>query len=291
MLKFIFCLTFCLSGTALFAQSVQDTVSNITQFEYAYPFWSPDATEIVFQSNLTGNWQLYKLNVATKEVKRLTENKFNDVTPSWSPDGSRILFASDRDGDDEIFVLDINSNEVRQLTHNSSRDIHPNWSPDSKKIIFTADRTEDTKKKLFIKTMNENGGDSKVLKEDEYTNSYASYSPDGKHIAFLKWMDKGKNGEIFCMKSDGTNEVRLTTNNVWDGWPAWSAKGDQVIYSSPVDDKFKLWAVDISTKTARQLTFGDEDDARANCCTNTESIVFNRGKSGKIDILILHPKP
>lgn len=288
MNKTVFCLLIAFFSTSLFAQSVQqDSIKNISQFEFAYPFWSPDGKEITFQSNFTGNWQLFKMDSETKEIIRLTENKFNDMTPSWSPDGEKILFTSDRDGDEEIYVLNIKNNEVKQLTNNGHRDIHPNWSPDGRTIVFNSDRNENKPQKLFITAMDENGGNVKIIKEDEHNNSYASFSPDGKKIAFLKWMGKGSNGEIFYMNLDGTNEVRLTENKVWDGWPTWSAKGDKVIYSSDVNDHFQLFSVDISSKKITQLTFGGTDDARANCRRDGESIVFNRGGGGKIDIIVM----
>lgn len=287
MLKAHLCLLSVLLSAILFAQNAQDSIKNLTQFEFAYPYWSPDGTAIVFQSNFTGNWQLYQLNVATKNITRLTENNYNDVTPAWSPDGKSILFSSDRDGDDEIYILDLHTKSIKQLTINEDRDIHPNWSPDGKHIVFNSERKTDTPKKLFIQIMDSEGKQLKIIKEDDNINSYASFSPDGKKIAFLKWMEKGKNGEIFCMNADGSNEVRLTTNNVWDGWPTWSAKGDRVIFSSPVNAVFKLWSVDITTKALQQLTFGEGEDARANCRKDGKTVVFNRADKEKIDILIL----
>jgi TolB protein len=93
------------------------------------------------------------MDMATKEIIRLMENKANEVTPAWSPDGTKISFTSDRDGDEEIFVLHLKSKEVKQLTHNDSRDIHPNWSPDGKKIVFNSARKQDNPEKLFIQTI------------------------------------------------------------------------------------------------------------------------------------------
>ncbi len=266
--------------------SKADTLQVITNYEFAYPFWSPDGTQIVFQSNFTRNWQLYVRNQETNKIHRLMEHPGNDVTPAWSPDGTKILFTSDRDGDEEIYTYDLITKEVKQITNNTNRDIHPNWSPDGKRIIFNADRKDVVPEKLVICVMNADGSQVKIIKEDEHINSYASFSPDGKKIAFLKWMDKGNNGEIFLMNADGTGETRLTSNTTWDAWPTWSSNGDKVIYSSSQPGAFKICEVDINTKKVRQLTFGNDEDARANCSKDGRYIVFNRGASGKIDIVV-----
>jgi TolB protein len=143
----------CFLCSFLFGQPAKDTLTTLSHFEFPYPYWSPDGKEIVFQSNLTGKWQLYKRDMTTKEIVRLMENKANEVTPAWSPDGTKILFTSDRDDDEEIFVLHLKNKEVKQLTHNDSRDIHPNWSPDGKKIVFNSARKQDNPEKLFIQTI------------------------------------------------------------------------------------------------------------------------------------------
>ena len=38
------------------------------------------------------------------------------------------------------------------------------------------------------------------------------------------------NWEIYTMNSDGTNQTRLTFNEVSDGYPAWSTNGRQIVF-------------------------------------------------------------
>lgn len=49
------------------------------------PYWSPDGNRIVFQSNRTGNFQLYVMNADGSDIVRLTNHRGNDYYPSWGP--------------------------------------------------------------------------------------------------------------------------------------------------------------------------------------------------------------
>ncbi len=80
------------------------------------PVWSPDGKKVSFASNQDGNWEIYVVDLETKEVRRLTDTSANEVAPSWSPDGGRISFSSDRSGKWEIYTMKIDGTEVQQLT-------------------------------------------------------------------------------------------------------------------------------------------------------------------------------
>lgn len=47
------------------------------------PYWSPDGSRIVFQSNRTGNFQIYMMNADGSDQVRLTNHRGNDYWPSW----------------------------------------------------------------------------------------------------------------------------------------------------------------------------------------------------------------
>jgi tetratricopeptide (TPR) repeat protein len=79
------------------------------------PSWKPDASQVAFISSRTGNWEIYTVNVATGQDKRLTNHPAMDVAPAWSPDGKKLVFLSNRDGAWALFVLDIKSGNVQKV--------------------------------------------------------------------------------------------------------------------------------------------------------------------------------
>lgn len=47
--------------------------------------WSPDDSQLVFQSNHDGDFEIYTLDLARKTITQLTHNDYDDIYPVWSP--------------------------------------------------------------------------------------------------------------------------------------------------------------------------------------------------------------
>ncbi len=56
-------------------------------------------------------------DMATHEVRRLTDTSSDNVDPKWSADGEAIYFLSDRSGSMQLWRMDAQGGNARQLTH------------------------------------------------------------------------------------------------------------------------------------------------------------------------------
>ena len=98
------------------------------------PAWSPDGTQVAFLSARAGNWELYLVDVANGQEKRLTNHPAADVAPAWSPDGKRLAFLSSREGGWAVYVLEVKTGQALKLI--ASGDAYPDavserlsWAP------------------------------------------------------------------------------------------------------------------------------------------------------------------
>ena len=282
--------TLLCAPTAGFAQDSQPPMQDVERLTYprfSYPSWSPDGTRILYESSTGGSWDIYLVDRAGIQdgggnVRRLTHNGAADRMPSWSPDGKRIAFVSDRDGDFDVYVMDADGSNERRLTTNDLPEIHPYWASDNNRILFN--RRIAGKRLYDIRWINPDTGEEEVLLSDDELNSYAQLSPDGTTVVFDKWFRNVEtNGEIFLLRLPDRELVRLTENEVYDGYPAWTPNG-RIVYSSLVGDDFKLFIMKPDGSGRRQLTFGLGSDARANVSRDGKRILFNRTIGDNVNI-------
>lgn len=111
--------------------------------------WSPDGNSVVISGQTTGVSDLFLYDVASKQVRRLTADKFADLQPAFSPDGKTIAFVSDRGADTvveqlrftnmRLATIDVASGQVREINaFRGAKHINPQWSPDGKSLYFIA---------------------------------------------------------------------------------------------------------------------------------------------------------
>jgi TolB protein len=93
------------------------------------PAWSPNGQLLAFSwRRPSGNYDIYVMEVATRQIVELTRDAGRNERPWWAPDGRHLVFESTRTGNRQIWTMLADGSQPRQLTfegHNES----PNWSP------------------------------------------------------------------------------------------------------------------------------------------------------------------
>jgi len=102
----------------------------------ASPVWSPDGKTLLYVSDASGAPQIYTMDVATQQSRRLTTGGTENTNPSWHASG-RICYASRRNGRYQIIMLEsVNDRDPKILTSGAEH-TDPSWAPDGRHIICT----------------------------------------------------------------------------------------------------------------------------------------------------------
>lgn len=137
---------------------------------------------IALTLTVSGNAEIYEMNLATQELRKITNHFASDVDPSITYDGTLMTFLSDRPGKAMIYTMDPRGTEsnVKRISFVGQFNATPRFSPDGKEIVFSSwlDNSFD----LF--RISSDGQGLARLTKDFGSNEDPSYSNDGEFIAF-----------------------------------------------------------------------------------------------------------
>ncbi|MBU8933796.1 MAG: DPP IV N-terminal domain-containing protein [candidate division Zixibacteria bacterium] len=185
------------------------------------PAWSPDGKKIAFSALEGYKRDLFLYDLESDQVKRLTNDRYDDVEASWLPEGNQLIFCSDRPhqqsptidlekhlyvdsgafmpGDFEygyynLFRIDLLDLTISELGVGPGQNKAPAVSPDGSKVAYISNR---------------NGIDNLYVALLDSTQQFAvtdiisgvkslSWSPDSKQIAFSAFFQGAF--DIFILK-------------------------------------------------------------------------------------------
>ena len=200
-------------------------------------------------------YDLYTVNRDGTGQTRLTNYDVYTAEAVLSPDGKTIVFTSLKDGDLDIYTMNVDGTNVQRLTNTVGYDGGPWWSPDGKRIVYRANHPQDSAQlrqykdllderlvkpsRVELYVMNADGSDQRQITALGGANFGPSWSPDGSKIIFASNFVAPRSGNfelylVSASESMATAEKleRLTTSEVFDGFPMFSPDGKQLMWAS-----------------------------------------------------------
>lgn len=155
------------------------------------PQFSPDGKKILFSGLKDGYLDIYRLNINSGKIEKITDDIYADKYPNFSPAGS-IVFVSDRPDSNEEYhygsygVFFYKEGNITRLSPRSGYIASPFFNPDSG-IFFIADY--DSAYNLYFYSEKE----KKITSRTDILTGvyYPSISKDGNKIAFVYYNNYG----------------------------------------------------------------------------------------------------
>ena len=212
---------------------------------------SRDGHWIAFDSNRSGNSEIYRMARTGGRPEQLTNDPHDDFMPAWSPDGRSIAFYSFRTGNRDIFVMSSDGGDLEQLTHDPAQERYPVWSPDGQTLVFSSDKPG--RPQLFM--VHKEGG--KWAQPRQFTTEggvLAQWSPDGRYIAYLS------GGVRVLAPSGGVSRLLVSREaSLAPEYVAWSSDS-QTVYFKARDERNQagFWSVPVTGGPPKQLVRFDD---------------------------------
>ncbi len=222
-------------GAAEVAETEAKFLSNLRQLTFdgiraGEGYFSRDGKTMVFQSERDKSnpfYQIYLMDRETGDVERVSPG-FGKTTCAWiHPDGDRVLFASTQFDPESA-----NKQKAELEERATGKPKAYAWDYDDQYDLIEWNR----KTRQYKKLTDVKGYDAE-----------ASYSPDGKYIAFssnrlayqaglterekaLFEIDPATALDLYIMKSDGTDVKQITDMFGYDGGPFFSPDGKRLCW-------------------------------------------------------------
>ena len=194
------------------------------------PSLSPDGRQVVAQSQVSGNGDIWVFDIARGGATRITFSPGGDREATWTPSGQQITYASNRGSSTGIFSASADgSGDETQLTDEPLSEDNPDWSPDGKYLIYHTRGDPNTQRDLWYRELKPGGGtsDPVVFVQTPFNERVATFSPDGRFVAYCS--DQSGQYEVYVRPfPQGGRVTKISVDG--GNQPRWGKNGKELFY-------------------------------------------------------------
>ena len=203
---------------------------------------------LAYISDATGLRQAYVRDLRTKQDRRLYPSQVAQDHTLISPDGAWVAFRELRAPKVPILLARSRSEHVHVL-HEDAGAPH-SWSPDGRYILYEPGATI-----AFVGRLDVTTRKSEVfLLHPDYPLRGASYSPDGKWIAFHAEVSRERR-RLYIAPGDRTTLpgewIGVTNGDGYSVNPYWAPDGTLLYYVDETGGRRAIWAQRLNRSTKR----------------------------------------
>ncbi len=245
-------------------------------YDSRIPQYSPDGRKIAFQSNRSGNPEVWTCDADGLNCQQLTSFGGPQCgTPRWSPDSRWLALDSRLEGQPDIYVIAADGGAPRRMTDHSGNDVIPSWSRDGRWIYFASDRSG---RYELWKVPKDGGPEVQVT----FSGGYAAHgSPDGKYIYYLK--GPGVPG-LFRMAAEGGEEKQVLPSQI-AGFSSFGVTAKGVYF---VTNRRTIQFLDAATGKVSTLATLDKPAGGGICVSPDDAyVVWSQTDRNTMDLMLV----
>jgi dipeptidyl aminopeptidase/acylaminoacyl peptidase len=223
--------------------------------------WSPDAQEIVFQSNASGRTNIWKMRSDGSGTTQLTHSDDRQFSATWSPDGKSIVYQQDVGGAEiwDLFAVQSGGGDPVNLTKTEKiAESNPLWSPDGSKIALAYKPKESPVTDIAV--LDWNTREVKKLtneQEQDHRWSASAWTRDGKFILANRGNALFTDSDVYLIDVASGKAEKLTSHEgqqLFEGNDLTPDGKTVLISSNSQAGYFNVALLDVASKKLRWVT-------------------------------------
>jgi TolB protein len=243
---------------------------------------------LVFHSDLEGRDKLFTIDLATREVRRLTQGSdHRDEQGVWSPDGLTLAFVTTRFDHRtyELALMDAR-HSVARVTSSIAMEQDPAWAADGRSVFLTSDR--DGTQAVYRVWLG--SGQADRVSSPPNRGLMPSASPDGTRLAYTAGTTEGLRLVVHDLRSGFTSAVSPPGGAIADA--RWSPDGRRLAYSRFQPNGASIEVLTLDTGVAEVYGVEGLASLRQPCWSPDGQYLAASGRGGAVDwdLFLIHPE-
>jgi Tol biopolymer transport system component/tRNA A-37 threonylcarbamoyl transferase component Bud32 len=269
----------------------QVTTDTSEEVSHVRPRWSPDGTRIVFQNIDRTNHDIRVVDLATKEMKWLTNDPLTDLNPLWGPSGRFVYFSSYRGGGINVWRFRVLSDggfaaQPEQITTGAGQDLDLDISADGKRLALATLRQNADLWRLPVSLDGMVSGPPQEVVATTREESRGAWSADGTAIAFNS--DRSGDMNIWVRSLADGADRQVTRGGGGDFQPDWSPDGSRITFFSGRGGNLDIWDVELRSGALRRLTTEESSETHSFYSPDGRKIAYMSDRDGRLELWVMN---
>jgi len=208
--------------------------------------WLPDGSGVVYSSSrgdtvlYLRTMNLWSVQTGGKKLRQLTFGETSYISPDMDRQGNIVATRRQIQFDIWRYPVDGTAEEnVRhgvQITHQTGAVETPSAAQGDHEIVYLSDTGGHGN--LWVLNLDTQQNRQLTFEHDPHvTIGVPVWSPDGKHIAYVKRGLNGWNVDLWMMNPDGSDNRKISEGG---GWACWSPDSRWLYFSPPSQNGFRI---------------------------------------------------
>ena len=203
--------------------------------------FSPDGSQLLLQSNITGTMQLYRVPVEGGEPVAITQ--FDEpVIGQYVPGTRTLVIGMDAGGNErhQLYLIEDDGSGMRDLVVEPDY-LHqvPAVTRDGKLFAYACNRRNGKDFDVFVGSFE--GGEERCAFDMGGWCFAAGFSPDGRYLAVTRGTEKPMDNDLYLVDLQTSEVIHVSPHDddAEFGGPAWLADGSAFYFETSAGREFR----------------------------------------------------